>query len=100
VFGAHSPRQLVERVDIVCGAPPPVGAVRRLFTPAGCFELDGGAWRTRWLTADGATLVAEAPGLGVRLTGDEPVVEEPDPEALAAVRAADPDGVRALEFGG
>jgi glutaconate CoA-transferase subunit B len=100
VFGAHSPRQLVERVDVVCGAPPPAGAVRRLLTPAGCFELVDGAWRALWLTPDGAALVAEAPGLGVALSGDDLVVDEPDAEALAAVRAADPDGVRALEFGG
>jgi glutaconate CoA-transferase subunit B len=100
VFGAHSPRQLVARVDVVCGAVPPPGAVRRLLTPAGGFELTDGAWRARWLTPDGAALVAAAPGLGIALTGDEPVVEESDAEALAAVRAADPDGVRALEYGG
>jgi hypothetical protein len=98
VFGAHSPRQLVERVDIVCGAVPPPGAVRRLLTPAGCFELHDGGWRACWLTPDGPALVAEAPALQIVLDGDEPVVDGPDAEALAAVRAVDPDGVRALEF--
>ena len=97
VFGAHSPRQLVERVDVVCGASPPPGAVRRLLTPAGCFEWDG-AWRARWLTPDGPELVAAAPGLGIVLGGDEPVVGEPDAEALAAVREADPHELRAIEF--
>jgi hypothetical protein len=100
VFAAHSPRQLVERVDIVCGAVPPPTAVRRLLTPAGCFELHDGGWRARWLTPDGPALVTEAPGLQIAYNGDEPVVDGPDAEALAAVRAADPDGVRALEFGG
>jgi hypothetical protein len=100
VFGAHSGRQLVERVDIVCGAAPPATSVRHLLTPAGSFALTDGAWRARWLTPDGAELVAAAPGLGVALTGDEPVVTEPEPRALAAVRAADPHDVRAIEYAG
>jgi len=98
VFPAHSGRQLVERVDVVCGAPPPAGARRQLLTPAGCFELVPDGWRARWLTPDGPDLVAGAPGLGVRLTGEEPVVEEPDAEALAAVRACDPNDLRLIEF--
>jgi hypothetical protein len=100
VFPAHSPRQLVERVDVVCGAAPPPTAVRRLLTPAGCFELGPDGWFARWLTPDGPELAAGAPGLGVRLTGEEPVVEEPDAEALAAVRAADPHDMRLIEFAG
>ncbi len=98
VFPAHSSRQLVERVDVVCGAEPPAGAVRRLLTPAGCFDYGPDGWRALWLTADGAALVAEAPALGVVLTGHEPVVDEPDAEALAAVREADPHEVRLVEF--
>jgi glutaconate CoA-transferase, subunit B len=98
VLGAHSPRQLVERVDVVCGAAPPPGAIRRLLTPAGCFELEGGVWRARWVTPAGPELVAGAPGLGIALMGAEPRVDEPDAEALAAVRAADPEDVRALEY--
>jgi acyl CoA:acetate/3-ketoacid CoA transferase beta subunit len=97
VFPAHSPRQLVERVDVVCGAEPPAGAVRRLLTPAGCFDFQDG-WRALWLTPDGAELVAGTPDLGVALTGAEPVVDEPDAEALAAVRAADPHELRLVEF--
>lgn len=97
---AHSPRTLVERVDVVCGAAPPAGTVRRLLTPAGCFELGREGWRALWLTPDGAALVAEAPGLGVKLTGQEPVVEGPDPDALAAVQRADPHDVRRIEFAG
>jgi len=98
LFGAHSPRALVERVDVVCGAPPPPGAVRRLLTPAGCFELGDAGWRGRWLTADGAALVASAPGLGVALSGEEPVREAPDPDALAALERVDPHRVRWIEF--
>lgn len=36
LLAGHGPRQLVERVDVVCGAVPPAGSVRRLLTPAGC----------------------------------------------------------------
>jgi glutaconate CoA-transferase, subunit B len=95
---AHSERQLVERVDVVCGAAPPPGATRRLLTPAGCFELADAGWRALWLTPAGPDLVAAAPGLGVALTGAEEVVAEPDPEALEAVERADPHGVRRVEF--
>lgn len=98
IFPAHSPRQLVERVDVVCGAPPSAGAVRRLLTPAGCFDLGADGWRALWLAGGGAELVAGAPGLGVVLTGDEPVVHEPDAGALAAVREADPHELRHIEF--
>jgi len=98
LFPGHSPRQLVERVDVVCGATPPAGAVRRLLTPAGCFEFAGGRWRAVWITAEGPELVAGAPGLGIALTGDERVVTEPEAEALAAVRAADLGNVRLIEF--
>jgi hypothetical protein len=98
LFGAHSPRQLVERVDVICGAPPGRDSVRRLLSPAGCFELVDGAWRGRWLTVVGAELVAGAPGLGVTLSGSEPVRTEPDARVLAAVREVDPYEVRAIEF--
>jgi hypothetical protein len=98
LFPGHGPRQLVGRVDVVCGAVPPPGALRRLFTPAGCFELGPSGWRALWLTAGGADLVAGAPAFGITLTGDEAVIEEPDGEALAAVERADPFGVRRLEF--
>jgi hypothetical protein len=98
LYGSHSPRQLVERVDVVCGAPPPSGALRRLLTPAGCFELDGPGWRTVWLTRGGAELVAKAPGLGIRVSGDEPIRTEPDRRFLDAVHAADPHDLRVIEF--
>jgi glutaconate CoA-transferase, subunit B len=98
VFAAHSPRQLVERVDVVCGAVPPAGAIRRLLTPAGVFELGPGGWHALRLTPDGAELVAGAPGLGISVTGGEPVVTEPDPEALAALKRVDPHAVRLIEF--
>jgi glutaconate CoA-transferase, subunit B len=100
VFASHSGRQLVERVDMVCGAPPPDTAVRHLLTPAGCFAFAHGAWRARWVTPEGPELVAGAPGLGVVLSGEEPVITTPEPRALAAVRAADPHDVRAIEYSG
>ncbi len=95
---AHSPRQLVERVDVVCGAIPPARATRRLLTPAGCFELRPTGWLAVWLTPDGEDLIAGAPGLGIETTGNEPVVTEPDDAALAAVQQVDPYGVRLIEF--
>jgi glutaconate CoA-transferase, subunit B len=96
----HSGRQLVERVDVVCGGPPPASTVRRLLTPAGCFELGEDGWHARWITSQAAELVPTAPGLGIELTGQEPVVDEPEPLALAAVKRADPDDVRLIEFAG
>jgi hypothetical protein len=98
LLAAHSPRTLVERVDVVCGAAPPPGAIRRLLTPAGCFELGESGWRARWLTADGAELVAAAPGLGVALDGGEPVRGAPDRAVLAALERVDPDRIRRIEF--
>ena len=95
---AHSPRQLVERVDVVCGAVPPAGAIRRLLTPAGCFELRPSGWDALWLTPAGEDLIAGAPGLGIRLSGSEPVVTAPDQEALAALERVDPHAVRLIEF--
>jgi hypothetical protein len=83
---------------VVCGAVPPAGALRRLLTPAGCFELGESGWRACWLTVEGAELVAAAPGLGVALDGDEPVREAPDATALAALERADPDRIRRIEF--
>jgi len=98
LLSAHSPRQLVERVDVVCGAEPPPDAVRRLFTPAGCFELGAYGWFARWLTPGGAALVADTPGLGITLSGSEPLVSAPDPEALGALERVDPWHVRWIEF--
>jgi len=98
LYATHGPRQLVKRVDVVCGATPPPGALRRLLTPAGCFELGERGWRALWLTAAGAELVATAPAFGVVLDGAEPVLEQPDAEALAALERVDPHGVRRIEF--
>jgi len=98
LFPSHSPRQLVARVDVVCGAPPPPEAARRLLSAAGLFKLTAAGWRAIWLTPDGADLVAAAPGFGVVLTGSEQVRSEPDPDLLAAVRAVDPEEVRVIEF--
>ena len=98
LLAGHGPRQLVERVDVVCGAVPQAGSVRRLLTPAGCFELRPSGWHVLWLTEHGPDLIAGAPGLGVIVSGSEPIVTECDPDAIAAVRRADPHDVRLIEF--
>jgi hypothetical protein len=100
LYPSHSPRQLVARVDVICGAPPPAASIRRLISAAGLFELGAAGWYAVWLTPRGAELVAGAPGLGVVLSGAEAVHSEPDPQLLAAVRAVDPGEVRAIEFCG
>ncbi len=106
LFAAHSPRALLERVDVVCGGAPFGGAdngvrsrgARRLLTPAGCFELGAEGWRALWLTVAGPELIASAPGLRIHVADCTRVVDAPDPAALAAVRRADPHDVRAIEF--
>lgn len=95
---AHSPRQLVERVDVVCGAVPGEDRIRRLLSPAGCFELRRDGWWARWLTPWAEELLAAAPGLGVKRTGEEPVLSAPEAEAAAAVGRVDPHRVRDIEF--
>jgi acyl CoA:acetate/3-ketoacid CoA transferase beta subunit len=98
MMAGHSERQLVERVDVVCGGHPPATTVRRLLTPAGCFELGAEGWYPRWITSQARELVPAAPGLRIELTGQETVVDEPDAQALAAVKRADPHDVRLIEF--
>jgi hypothetical protein len=101
LLAQHSPRTLVERVDIVCGpAPSPTAGPRRLLTPAGCFELADGRWVARWLAPGGEELVGGAPALGIELPPGTPVREAPEPATLAALEAVDPDGARRPEFGG
>ena len=98
-LAAHSPRALVERVDIVCG-PAPSGLGRRtLLSPAGCFDLVDGRWRARWLAPGGDELVAGAPALGIEVPAGTPVRERPEPATLDALEAVDPDGRRRAEFG-
>ncbi len=96
---AHSARQLIDAVDVVCGAAPPPSSVRRLFTPAGCFELGDAGWSARWVTPGGAELAAGVEAFPVTV-GDAPMVPAPDPVALAALRRADPRDARAVEFAG
>jgi hypothetical protein len=50
------------------------------------------------LTPGGAALVADTPGLGITLSGSEPLVSAPDPEALGALERVDPWHVRWIEF--
>ncbi|MHB1808542.1 MAG: hypothetical protein ACYCU0_04515 [Solirubrobacteraceae bacterium] len=100
VLPAHSPRQLVERVDVVCGAEPPASTIRRLLSPAGCFELRDRAWHACWLTPAAPKLLAATPGFVAELTGAEPVRETPRSSEAAALARVDPWCVREIEFAG
>ena len=97
---AHSPRTLVESVDVVSGPAPRLASPRRLITPAGLFDLGPGGWTAVWLAPDGLAMVADAPALGVTVDGDVPVRESPSPAVLAALWEADPHDVRAVEMAG
>lgn len=99
LLASHSPRTLVERVDVVCGAAPSGDGTRTLLTPAGCFDLVEGRFRARWLAPGGEKLVAAVPALGVEVAAGTPVREAASPDVLAALSAVDPDGMRRAEFG-
>ncbi len=98
LLAAHSPRQLVERVDVVCGAIPPADAPRVLLTPAGCFDLRQSGWVARWLTPLAGELLPSAPGLGIAITGREPVIAGVERDVEAALARVDPHRVRDIEF--
>lgn len=100
LLAAHSPRALVERVDIVCGPAPSASAgPRTLLTPAGCFDLRGGRWVARWLAPGGEELVGGAPALGIEIPPGTPARDAPEAATLEALAAVDPDGTRRPEFG-
>ena len=100
LLAQHSPRALVERVDIVCGAAPSSGAgPRTLLTPAGCFDLADGRWVARWLAPGGRELIAGAPAFAIDVPDGVTERSTPSSEALAALAAVDPDGTRRAEFG-
>ena len=100
LLAQHSPRALVERVDIVCGAAPSSDAgPRTLLTPAGCFDLADGRWVARWLAPGGSELIAGAPDFAIEIPDGVTERSAPSSEALAALAAVDPDGTRRAEFG-
>lgn len=100
LLAQHSPRTLVERVDMVCGAAPsPSAGPRVLLSPAGCFELVEGAWRARWLAPGGRDLIAGAPAFSIEIPEGTPERTAPSAAALDALAAADPGGTRLAEFG-
>jgi hypothetical protein len=96
---AHSPRTLVERVDMVCGPAPSGLGKRTLLTPAGCFDLVDGRWRARWLAPGGREQIAAVPAFPIDVPDDVPERSAPSSEVLAALEAEDAAGARRGEFG-
>ena len=100
LLAQHSPRTLVERVDIVCGpAPSPTAGPRTLLSPAGCFDLVDGRWVARWLAPGGGELIEGAPGFAIEVAVGVPERATPSAAAIAALAAVDPGGTRRAEFG-
>ncbi len=97
---AHSPRTLVETVDVVSGPAPGLASPRRLITPAGLFDLGTDGWSAVWIAPDGLSMIAEAPALGVSVGDGVQVREAPSPAVLAALHEADPHDVRSVEMAG
>ena len=95
----HSPRTLVQRVDMVCGAAPSGAGSRTLLSPAGCFDLLEGRWHARWLAPGGRALIAEAPAFPIEVAEGTPERAATSPAALEALAAVDPEGTRLAEFG-
>jgi hypothetical protein len=100
LFAQHSPRTLVVRVDIVCGATPsPDAGPRVLLTPAGCFDLADGRWVARWLAPGGRELIEAAPGFAIEIPDGAPECVAPAAATQDALAAADPERTRLAEFG-
>jgi hypothetical protein len=99
LLAAHSPRNLVARVDVVCGPAPSGSRPRTLLTAAGCFDLLARVWRARWLTLDGPELIARAPAFPIEVPSGTPVRRELARDLLDALEAVDPAGSRRAEFG-
>jgi hypothetical protein len=99
LLAAHSPRTLVERVDMVCGPAPRGLGPRVLFTPAGRFELREGAWRATWLTPGGPELIDACPAFPVGFDSATPFRSAASPGTAALLERVDPTGLRRREFG-
>lgn len=96
----HSPRTLVERVDIVCGPAPSADAGPRvLLTPAGCFDLADGGFVARWLAPGGRDLIDGVPAFPIAVPEGTPERAAPSDAALEALAVVDPDRTRLAEFG-
>jgi glutaconate CoA-transferase subunit B len=91
----HDPRTFVERLDFVTAA----GNVDRVVTPLGQFVLRDGALEVESLHP-GVTPedFRSATGFAVDVDADTPVTSPPTPAELGALRAIDPEGIRASEF--
>jgi glutaconate CoA-transferase subunit B len=93
VLGAHTPRQLVPRVDFVSGVPPRAGRRRRLLTPSGSFALSPSGWTAVSLhpgVDPGG--VAAATGFEIRDLDTAPETPGPTDDERAAVAAVAPAG--------
>jgi glutaconate CoA-transferase subunit B len=98
LFGSHSSRTLVDRVDFESGPPPSPDRTRRLITPFGVFRLTASGWRGEALFpgVDPADVAANT-GFPIDLS-DAGVVADPTEDELAALLAVDPDNLREIEF--
>lgn len=100
LLAQHSPRTLVERVDMICGPAPSADAgPRTLLSPAGCFDLRDGHWVARWLAPGGQALIDEAPAFPIEVAEGTPERGAPGAAAVEALAAIDPDRTRLAEFG-
>ena len=95
----HSSRELVTAVDFVSGPEPEDGQERRLITNLGVFAYGR---RTGWVVAglfdgvDATHVVVD--GFPIGGIDDADVIAAPSEPELEALSAADPDGMRHIEF--
>jgi glutaconate CoA-transferase subunit B len=91
----HDPRTFVERLDFVTAA----GNVDRVVTPLGQFVRRDGLLEVEFLhpgvTPEDFRI---ATGFEVDVGAETPVTSPPTLAELGALRAVDPDGIRASEF--
>ncbi len=91
----HDPRSFPERCEFVTAS----GRVDRVITPLCIFQRVEGRLRVEsghYGNIRGS--IQEATGFDLDLPGHLPETPEPTPKELAALEAADPRGVRFLEF--
>lgn len=107
----HSPRVLVERVDVVCGIGYDRAAelgpdaarfheIRRVVTDLAVLDFGGPDHRMRLVSVHPGVSVADvvaATGFELAMAADVPTTPEPDAGTLALIAELDPDGARYRE---